>query len=73
MKRDNTTAAAIGIIADRGSSCTEFAHLLREPVSTVTYRIRNLSKALQTIRDLDRAYGLTDEEIIRIVRERRSG
>ena len=66
---DRTEHIVKGIIADRGMSGASIAKTIRKPASTVTYKIRHIENDLAFFRRLVDATAMTDEEIIRVVRE----
>jgi len=67
---DQTGKTLKGILVSRGMNGAKVAKLLRKPVSTVTYQIRNAENmTIDTFRAYVNAACMTDEEILRVIKE----
>lgn len=67
---DQTGKILRGILYSRGMNGASIAKLLRKPVSTVTYQIRNAENmTIDTFRAYINAACMTDEEILKVVKE----
>ena len=67
--KDKTANILRGILTDRGMSCTSAAKAMREPKSTVSYRVRHAEDMpISVLRGFVELTGMTDEEIVRLVR-----
>lgn len=65
---DQTANRVRSILTKRGSSASAFAKITNTPASTVNYRIAHLEGDLDFLRDLIDVYGLTDSEILEVVK-----